>query len=174
MKASRFALVCLILSLTLSFGCSSSAAPPLANVEFQGQEKIPERVENLRGTALLGLDEADLPANIKSPDVSFFVMLSPTQVDQGILVKAPLSSEKLKQLDSAKLNVSGNVTTVEDPAMVARFKEKYGFQLKTSPEGKVQMIVHEGPLELPPASPEPAASQEPPPATPSPAASEEG
>ncbi|MCE7870213.1 hypothetical protein DYH09_07525 [bacterium CPR1] len=173
MKASRFALVCLILSLTLAFSCSSSAAPPLANVEFQGQEQIPRRVENLRGTALLGLDEADLPAEIKSPDASFFVMLSPTQVDQGILVKAPLSSEKLKQLDSAKLNVSGDVTTVDDPAMVARFKQKYGFQLKTSPEGKVQMIVHEGPLELPPASPEPAASEEPP-ATPAPTASEEG
>lgn len=127
----------------------------MKNVEFQGQQQMTERVENLRGTALMGIDQTDLPASVKGENVSFFVMLDSAQPDTGILVKVPLSEDELKKLESAKLNVTGNVVTVDQPGLAEALKQKYAFHPKTSAEGKVQMIVHEGPLVLPSASASP-------------------
>ncbi len=155
MKATHFLLSCALFSSLCLVGCSKPAEPPLRDVEFQGQEKIPERVMNLRGTAFLDIDQTAVPESQKGPNVSFFVMLSPTQPEQGILVKAPLSVEELKKLDSAKLNVTGNVVEIDAPLLVDKLKP-LGLTPKTSANGKVQMIVHEGPLVLPAASESPA------------------
>lgn len=156
MQANRFLLSCALAVSLLGAGCSQKPdAPPLKNVEFQGQQQLSERVENLRGTALMGIDQTDLPATIKGENVSFFVMLDSAQPDTGILVKVPLSEEELKKLESAKLNVTGNVMPVEEPGLAETLKKKYAFNPKTSPDGKVLMIVHEGPLVLPTASASP-------------------
>lgn len=158
MKATHFVLSCALFSSLCLVGCSQQpASPPLNNVEFQGQEKIPERVENLRGTAFLDLDQASLPPSLKAPNTSFFVMLSPSDPQNCILVKAPISEEELKKLDSAKLNVTGNVTEIDAPGLAESLEKQVGgSKPKTSAAGKVQMIVHEGPLVLPEASASPS------------------
>lgn len=157
MKATHFLLCCALFVV----GCSKPAEPPLKNQEFQGQQQLTPRVENLRGTALLGIDQTDLPDSVRGGNVSFFVMLDSAKPDTGILVKAPMSEEELAKQESARLNVTGNVTNLDAPGLADKLKQKYGFNPKTSSDGKVQMIVHEGPLVLPAASESPTASESP-------------
>ncbi|MEW6284207.1 MAG: hypothetical protein AB1758_36675 [Candidatus Eremiobacterota bacterium] len=151
MKSVRIAFFAALLC-TLPLGCAVAprdAAPPLNNVQFQGTERMPARVDNLKGTALLGI-EAEMSK--VDPQGSYFVLLSPTDPQKGVLVRTNLPPDKLKALESTRLNVSGPVRALEHPELVAHFQETYSLTLTSTPDGKPQVIELEGKLELPPAT----------------------
>ncbi|MBI3927741.1 MAG: hypothetical protein HY319_19530 [Armatimonadetes bacterium] len=156
---TRHPLALALLALWLFGGCTGTApeqpaavtTPALADADFDHRQ-LPERVEKLRGVALVDVSE-DLAALLpfEESDGGFFVLLSQKAPDgelmQGVLVRAgkELSPEELLGLPSSPVAVSGNVRSVTDNRLKEHFLEQYSIRLAER-DGRVQWIDNE--LEL--------------------------
>ncbi|HXE73713.1 MAG TPA: hypothetical protein VNO81_13710 [Candidatus Nitrosotenuis sp.] len=161
-----------VLALLLAAGCASRPAPtplpPLVNVSYQGQA-LPERVENLSGTALYAVASdlesqlLNLGARAPAGARAFFILLNPKDPQQGVLVRAAerLPDEvRLGEQNSKIVSVTGRVRTLEAPGLAAYIQEKHGISLARDAEGRPQWIDNQAPLDL--QAPEGPQAQSPP------------
>lgn len=154
----RTSLALLLLACLLA-GCSANTPSPTPQatstpaaatqeVVFE-HETLPDQVESLSGTALLS-PARDLAARIDAGDgqgEGFFLLLSPTAPDKGVIVRAgpKLTPEQLENLQSSVVKVSGPVKTLEDPELAGWFQERFDVTV-ASRDGKVQWIDNQADL----------------------------
>ncbi len=155
-KRSLLTLVILTLALAcLALGCSKQEAEStstlVANTSFSApnKEALPTRYQNVSGVALYSISNelreqlALLGAKAPMGIDSFFVLLSPKNPTEGILVKSPTPMQSLQDgLSNHTIYVTGNLVLIDQPkcAITDHFLEKYGFTLACDSTGRAAYI----------------------------------
>lgn len=150
----------MLLLVGLLAGCSANTTAPtpqatetpaaavLQEVVFE-HETLPGGVENLSGTALVS-PAGDLAERIdlgEGQGEGFFLLLSPTAPDKGVLVRADpeITPEQLETIESGVVKVSGPVKTIADPELAGWFQERFNVRV-ASRDGQVQWIDNQADL----------------------------
>jgi hypothetical protein len=143
------------LSLSCLLGCTPKTTTPedTASPVVRGRpspsptppnfSSLPDQVDHLAGTPLLSV-AMDINREIKQPlpdeGASFFVLLSSTQPDHGVLVEVKNTKPAdLQSRSSQPIEVSGPVKTLDDPHLKDYCASKLSLILSTR-DGHLEYI----------------------------------
>lgn len=148
-----------LLALLALVACGRAEEAPkqtLKDAPYQASTALPDRVENLSGTAFFNVSE-ELATRLgaageKAPGGidSFFVLLNSKNPTEGVLVRAGSSIPKglIQQQDSRKLAVTGDVKRLEDPSVLTHVQERFEVSLARDAQGFPLWIDNEARLDL--------------------------